>query len=735
MKAENLQRMRAHGLPVPPFAVVTKDTPLRLDFSEAERFAVRSTFEQEDSARLSFAGQFETILNVPREDVAEAVRRVRESYASGYAAYARAHGLPESAAAGDAPVLVQEMVEADCAGVLFTANPATLQLNETVIVVGAGLGDAVAADRTDTTTYYCNRDDERYYYERSDGAPLLEAPVLRRLLALGRETERLFGAPMDVEYAVRGGEVWLLQARPITTLPGGETIVLDSSNIAESYPGITLPLSQSFVKEIYYRIFRSLLREVTHENPIVDEMDRELRDMVDTANGRVYYRISGWYGALRLLPASGKFIRIWQQMLGVENPTVTASARKIPARVKATLTLELLRCVLKTPKRMDSLCDYYDTYAAALDKRIAAALADTSDRRIGRLLEIYNSMLENVLARWHVTLINDVYAFLFTYLAGERGKAALADIHDLESMKPVREILSLVDVARTDGMDSAAYRTAKAAFIREYGDRCLGELKLETHTYRTHPALVDEFVRARLEAPSALNAERTEKRARAGFFARRAKTGIYNRERSRMDRTRLFGTIRGIFRAIGEELRRQGRIDEAEDVFYLTVPELERLGDEDLRERVAARKREYAMYETLPAFSRLVFDSEIHSRQSAGARTDTLAGADTLTGVSAALGKARGEALVVTSPDLSLDTRGKILVTRSTDPGWVFLIENAAGIIAEKGSLLSHTAIITRELGKPSMVNVRDACALIRTGDLLELDSTAGVIRILRRGD
>ena len=141
------------------------------------------------------------------------------------------------------------------------------------------------------------------------------------------------------------------------------------------------------------------------------------------------------------------------------------------------------------------------------------------------------------------------------------------------------------------------------------------------------------------------------------------------------------------------------------------------------------------MYETLPAFSRLVFDSEIHSRQSAGARTDTLAGADTLTGVSAALGKARGEALVVTSPDLSLDTRGKILVTRSTDPGWVFLIENAAGIIAEKGSLLSHTAIITRELGKPSMVNVRDACALIRTGDLLELDSTAGVIRILRRGD
>ena len=93
------------------------------------------------------------------------------------------------------------------------------------------------------------------------------------------------------------------------------------------------------------------------------------------------------------------------------------------------------------------------------------------------------------------------------------------------------------------------------------------------------------------------------------------------------------------------------------------------------------------------------------------------------------------EALVVTNPELSLDTHGKILVTRSTDPGWVFLIENAAGIIAEKGSLLSHTAIITRELHKPSMVNVREACRRIRTGDLVALDSTAGTIRILRRAE
>ena len=153
----------------------------------------------------------------------------------------------------------------------------------------------------------------------------------------------------------------------------------------------------------------------------------------------------------------------------------------------------------------------------------------------------------------------------------------------------------------------------------------------------------------------------------------------------------------------------------------------------DCREIVKQRKAEYEMYAALPAFSRLVFDGAIRNKRVWNAQTRTLRNSDTLTGVSAALGKVTAQALVVTNPDLSLDTRGRILVTRSTDPGWVFLIENAAGIIAEKGSLLSHTAIITRELGKPSMVNVHEACSLIRTGDLVELDSTAGAIRILRR--
>ena len=730
MKADNLARMRAHGLPVPEFAVFCRNEPIRLDFSGAERFAVRSTFDAEDSASLSFAGQFETLLNVPRSDVPQAVERVRDSYAKGAAAYAKAHGtmLADSA---EAPVIVQAMVPSELSGVLFTSNPTGL-LNELVIVAGEGLGNAVVEDRADVTTYYYHKDDALYYFERTKDSPLLTEPVLERLVALGLETERLFGAPTDVEFAVSGGEVYLLQARPITTLSDQPPIVLDNSNIVESYPDLTLPLTQSFVKELYYLIFKALLEETTHHSPILRELEGEVRNMVDMCNGRVYYRISSWYGVLRLLPFSSRFIRMWQQMLGVQNQTVLATERRIPARVKLTMTGALLRCLLQTPQRMDALDAFYADFERRTLARISDLLAKPGPEQIPALLAVYRDMQREVLPRWHVTLINDMYAFMFTYLAGARNKAALADIRNLESMKPVQAIKALAELCRETGFESPRYQTAKADFIREYGDRCLGELKLETHTYRTHPALVDEFVRGRLQKPPKPRRAEAETKAKDGFLVRHAKLGIYNRERSRMNRTRLFGMARTIFRTVGDELQREGWLDDAKDVFYITIPELEEGKPERYRAFVQARKADYAMFAALPPYSRLIFDGEIRNKRVRNAQFDLLHKADVLTGISSSIGTVTGEAVVITEPNLSIDTHDKILVTRSTDPGWVFLIENAKGIIAEKGSMLSHTAIITRELHKPSMVNVRDATKRIRTGDIVELDAANGVIRILQ---
>ena len=746
MKAENLKILRDNGFPVPPFTVVS-GSEVDLSFSQAETFAVRSTFEGEDTGDSSFAGQFDTLLDVPRAEVASAVEQVRKSYEKEtIRAYREAllrksveapSVVPEDHASRTAPVLVQEMLHPDMAGVAFSSNPTGL-LNEIVLVVGEGLGDAVVEDRADTTTYYYNKDDALYYYETQGASPTLETGVLETLWDLVKRVEELYGRPMDIEYAICGTEVYLLQARPITTFRGKDLIVLDSSNIVESYPDLTLPLSMSFAKEIYYEIFRALLVRATNGSSVVSELDASLRDMVAMANGRVYYRITSWYDILRLMPFSDRFIAIWQEMLGVSNKAVDSDL-KVPIRTKAVMLKTILNYLQITPREMDKLSEFYETYANDLEQELDRLARAEGAEKVRGLLRKYHSLKNDVIPRWDITLMNDMYAFLFTALSGKKNREQLSNLSNLASMEPAKAMNALAETARTQGMDSDAYRTQKEQFLSDYGDRCLGELKLETRTYRTNPELVDLYVERLSEpanTPSAPSAQNAVPSRTLNPFVRRARIGIRNREISRLNRTRLYGFGRTIFTEIGNALYDMDLLDDPLDVFYLYIPELEtyaswdRKEGADFRRRVDERKKQYEQFAELPPYTRLVYDGQIHQKQTHGLRTDRPTAPGVMTGTGVSHGTAVGEAFVVEQPDLSMDTTGKILVTHSTDPGWVFLIQNAAGIVAEKGSLLSHTAIITRELGKPAVVGVKDATRLIQTGDTVVVDADAGTVRL-----
>ena len=746
MKAENLKILRDNGFPVPPFTVVS-GSEVDLSFSQAETFAVRSTFEGEDTGDSSFAGQFDTLLDVPRAEVASAVEQVRKSYEKetirAYReALLRKSGeapsvVPEDHASRTAPVLVQEMLHPDMAGVAFSSNPTGL-LNEIVLVVGEGLGDAVVEDRADTTTYYYNKDDALYYYETQGASPTLETGTLETLWDLVKRVEELYGRPMDIEYAVCGTEIYLLQARPITTFRGKDLIVLDSSNIVESYPDLTLPLSMSFAKEIYYEIFRALLIRATNGSSVVSELDSSLRDMVAMANGRVYYRITSWYDILRLMPFSDRFIAIWQEMLGVSNKAVDSDL-KVPVRTKAVMLKTILNYLQITPREMDKLSEFYETYANDLEQELDRLARAEGAEKVRGLLRKYHSLKNDVIPRWDITLMNDMYAFLFTALSGKKNREQLSNLSNLASMEPAKAMNALAETARTQGMDSDAYRTQKEQFLSDYGDRCLGELKLETRTYRTNPELVDLYVERLSEpanTPSAPSAQNAVPSRTLNPFVRRARIGIRNREISRLNRTRLYGFGRTIFTEIGNALYDMDLLDDPLDVFYLYIPELEtyaswdRKEGADFRRRVDERKKQYEQFAELPPYTRLVYDGQIHQKQTHGLRTDRPTAPGVMTGTGVSHGTAVGEAFVVEQPDLSMDTTGKILVTHSTDPGWVFLIQNAAGIVAEKGSLLSHTAIITRELGKPAVVGVKDATRLIQTGDTVVVDADAGTVRL-----
>ena len=865
-KARNLFLLREAGFPVPPFFCVDKSFReeevldyLAASFPDTMSFSVRSCASLEDSDSRSFAGQFCTFLRVPRGDICARVREVLDSgERPEHIAYCQAHGI--NSAALQMYVIIQEMVEPDISGILFTANPQGI-LNESVIVCGKGSGDQVVEDRADATTYYYNLSDKSCYYEQTGASPLLTEEEIETLITwsqkikkllnrksceesrkslnknIGREFGKGLGRSLtedmtrgsdrgpgkdsgrslnqdmdrdskkglgkdldrsldkdiargfeqdtdkdfDIEFAIQNHNIYFLQARPITSIDRtAPAIILDNSNIVESYPGITLPLTQSFIRDAYHQVFRSLLLHLTGEPETVARIDDNLRHMVDMANGRVYYRISNWYDVLLFLPFSSRLIPIWQEMMGVRDKRVSSahfgadSGRqgKVRRSTRLKVAWSFVRFLLTCPKEMDRL----DLYFQEIIRRFEALETDTEDNRI--LLKHYHELKDMTVERWDITLVNDMYGFLFTGLLKSRLKAkhvpdyelaanrAISGVQKLESMRPIEQLQKLALRARDENRlaelrliksnetyfeyiahSKDGFSQALQDYIRDFSDRNVEELKLESRTFRTDPVL---FIRCILqyaetlsdadsvvstEASPAKEASQRPLRGLSAFYAKRAAIGIRNREKSRLHRGRLYGMMRSLVLQMGENLYRQKRIPDPADVFWLYCEELEAAESDaalDLNGIIAGRKREYDGYAELPPYSRLVFSGNVidkHPRGNHRIRHDAAEGV--YTGTACSPGIAEGEVLLVENPSPLLDTKGKILVTKMTDPGWVFLIAPAKAIVSEKGSLLSHTAIISRELKKPAVVGIDHITEYLKTGDRIRVDGDTGIVTVL----
>lgn len=779
-KAENLFFLQENGVNVPPFfCFFGEDIPEAAEygagfFEWGEKVALRSSASAEDGDNTSFAGQFCTRLHLSPGDIPKAARQVCAVPAGeGFREYCRVNRIDM----GEIRVcaIAQKMIDAEYSGVIFTANPQGI-LSESVVVVGRGCGENVVEDRTDTTAYYYNRPDGLYYSEQSGDSPLLSEGLLIKLLEQADKIREILcrrdkgDRHWDIEYAVRDGQIYILQARPITALGSTDRpVILDNSNIVESYPGITLPLTQSFIREAYYRVFRRVLLRLTHEPGTVTALEDMLRNMVDAVNGRVYYRISNWYDVILLLPFSRRIIPVWQEMLGVKNRTVTAHRdRKAGFVTHAKVALSFVWLLLACPRLMRRLDrdfqEMVDTFEAVDLER-----ADS-----GRILAHYKKLLEMVTDKWDLTLVNDMYAFLYTGLlksrlksrerageirnAEETAKRCISGISDIESMKPVLALSDMAALAAGQGAvprlrsiqsseDFDRYVSGGGAlaermtdYIRRYGDRNVEELKLESRTFRTDPQLlaqkIAQYAEQGIQVPEPKDSAVPRLRGLNKMFARKAALGIKNREKSRLSRSRLYGMMRSMMRKVGDDLAQAGVLGRPEDIFYLTYEEVEQAVWDGVsrQELVEERRERYRRFEKLPGYARLVFADKVidKSPRNVGGMQAAVSG-NCLEGIPCCGGRARGRVLVVENPGLQTDTAGRILVAKMTDPGWVFLLVGAAGIVAEKGSLLSHTAIISRELGKPAVVGVENATRLLRDGDLVEIDGTAGRITVVER--
>lgn len=779
--------------------------------------AVRSSAEDEDGAQHSFAGQLRSFLFVPRPAVADRIVEVwRSAFDASVQTYRTAHDL--DAAPRPPAVLIQCMVEADRAGVAFSADPATGRRTTAVVTAVQGLGSALVDGLTEGDTYHVDRQGtvaaiatgrQRCAHRGAPAGgvqpvalppseePLLDEPEVQAIARLARQVAREAGRPQDIEWASADGRLWLLQARPITTLagqpdPDGAVTLWDNSNIGESYHGVTTPLTFSFVRTAYAAVYRSFCRQMGVTETTLDAHASTFRSMIGLIQGRIYYNLISWYDALALLPGFRFNRAFMEDMMGVSE-RLPAALRRPPAAVSrwarwrdaARLARQAGRLVVALVRLPRQTERFYVRLDDALDDS-ADALADL---RLDELGQAYRHLEAALLTRWDAPIVNDFFAMVFFGWSKRLAEAWLPEapgLHndllseqgDIVSVEPARRLRAMAELAADDPAlcdllvggaapvieaalrDRPALAAQVAAYLDRFGDRCPNELKLESATLTDEPLLLYRSIghlaqRRDVAAaePPASRREAAEERVSQALQRRplrrwlfrwvlkQARVLVARRENLRFERTRVFNRARRLFLEMGRRLVADGVLDEVHHVSYLEADEV--LGyiegtatTETLRPLAAARRAAFDRYREAPAPpDRFLARGAVHAcatfePAAAPAPSDAASG-DLRIGLAGGPGVVRGRVRVVRDPRAASVEPGDILVAERTDPGWILLFTACAGLVVEHGSLLSHAAIVARELGLPTVVSLVDATTWLADGDYVEVNGHTGQVRKL----
>lgn len=829
--------------PLPSALKKTVSASYRVTFGSnggtAPLVAVRSSMVGEDAAGASFAGQMDSFLFVRNlEGVLDALRRCWAS-AFGDRAVAYRHHLGLNPTAVEAAVVIQEMVDGEVSGVLFTLNPLTGATDEVMISSVFGLGEGLVSGLLDADSAVVGKADGRVRSRETahkthqvifdtaaghgtlesavptdqQGRDSVDADLARQLAQLGEAIEAHYdGIPQDVEWTLRDGQVHVLQARPVTATaqppanaaarPQGRLRLWDNSNIIESYSGVTSPLTFSFARTAYREVYRQFLQLLGVPRETIDADDRTLRNMLGLLRGRIYYNLNNWYKLVSYLPGFEFNREFMEQMMGVrESASLLRDDRaheaaatrgrlgKLGAMVKASwVGVGLARAFWHLERDVKRFMAHFEVVYTRHRHTDLESLDEDG------LAGLYDELENQLLRQWRAPIVNDFSAMIFFGLLRKLSGTWVGDESDslhndlmcgeggIESTEPSIRIMGIADVVRRnqelrdlieqtppDAMhailverqdDFPALWAEVEDYLDRYGDRCMMELKLEEPNLRDDPSFLYAMIRnyvagatridpdamARREREIRGAAEKAVRRSLGGrplrlmmfqLILKRARAAVKNRENMRFARTKIFGLARRIFQAMGRRLHEKGLLDAPEDVFYLEVPEIfgtldGTLSSDDLAAQARLRRARFDQYRSEPApADRVTTHGVVYQEANsldAPPPPDPAATDGVLRGLPACPGRVTEAVRVIRSPQDEMSLGGQILVAERTDPGWVPLFPSASGLLIERGSLLSHSAIVAREMGIPAIVSIPDVTHLLSDGQRVTMDAREGVV-------
>uniref|UniRef100_A0A6A7FWM4 Phosphoenolpyruvate synthase n=1 Tax=Hirondellea gigas TaxID=1518452 RepID=A0A6A7FWM4_9CRUS len=788
------------------------------------RFAVRSSGCDEDGNEASAAGQNLTVLGT--RGLAQVLDALPGCWASLHdytsVQYRRQRGLRT---VGEMAVVVQEMVPADVAGVIFTCNPTTGSPATITITANYGLGESVVSGAAEPDTITVRRSwrdvlsvasidvgkkATRHVISNKEGTrtetvpevarsrSCLDETLALRLASLALYVEKAFGSPRDIEFAVLQERLYLLQARPITSLESWselelllelddafltESELLTRANTGEVFPGPMTPLTLSVVPKCtdlamqrtmqryapYTRIDPAVCRTLAtshlhcHLN-MMETLYRNLGPTLETVTQALDYGVFGHV-----------VINERYHKMAIKRHGAQTFYNKMRAALYAGFFL------MHNKRRVAQAKEFFQSYNISTERAIIAqALYDDICIKIPDLIQICvahtvissSSSFTQCVAFMMLAGNNkdisqknvvDMALLLSSSCEGENSAGVPAALMQLASIiagdEEKAEFLAMPADEGCVWLQSHPGRVGEAyqRFIDHHGHRCINELMLESLSWGMDScSLVNTLQSIVSSPPPSLKRQRSSAAARRNAgqcldnlqsdisnITKRAlsialpllRTAVHRRETTKSYFIKTVDSFRRAYRTLGAIMVSEGRLPDADLVFYLQHYEIGMLlkhRTPSLISKATRRRVLVASMENiqLPEISegrpkpiRRVTSTEVLDEGSGDGQPVVVRGTPVC------LGKVRGHARVVLKlADACKIKSGDILITYSTDVGWTPYFPLLAGVVTEIGGLISHGAVVAREYGLPCVVGTAGATTLLRSGDLIELNGNTGVV-------
>lgn len=718
-KAYHLCKLKKLGFNVPNGFVITnkwfenpkKDQLLKY-IEDNKLYAVRSSAVDEDGPNFSFAGLQDTYLNIEKKHIFDTVIKCYESQWSQRAnSYREKYKLEKSKAMS---VIIQEMVDADFAGVLFTQHPISNRIDEIAIDFIDGLGENLVSGLVTPSNYIVSKDDFKIK-SKEINTSVLEFNQIEELCKTAIDIEKVYDSPQDIEWAYNNNKLYILQSRPITTTFNVPTSKLSGNRFYVSFGHI-----QNMTKPI---------------TPIGHEMIKSIFDFNKLLKFSDYVLYNGNYIYIDIteLALMNNFIfkkvKLLVKNINIDLPELLDEFRKMEKR-RNKAPIKLIPLLI--PK-LKEIIKYLN--GKELDKKEIDALVKehvNSYKNCSNLDELL-SMRGDILSTTASVYLPLVATGLISYKKlkslFEKWNLDSSDFHSLMSGLDgnITTEMGLLYGDLIDQYASVEGDKLLNKYLSLYGMRIEGEIDLGIERISESTSTFLEKVQAdSLNKASITPRQRHEKHKEYSMEVKlKLKSQLSSRRWKKLkkyiDLMQNFMIYREHPKYIAMNIFQYYRPFIKTPFMTFDEEKNKSISDEVVLQRIIKHNNSIGKMPPLVILS----NGQI-LQSNASSLSDGL-----IKGFGVSSGKLTGTARVIKEIGDSMLLENEILVTQFTDPGWTSTMARASGLVTEVGGLMTHGAVVAREYGIPAVVGVKNATTIIKTGDKISIDGSNGSIEIL----